>query len=156
MRTVLFAHSDIHSLTPRLSLSIYSVVQNTTPTNTVSHPALNPPRHPTNASSKPARLRITSLPWVPIVCISHTVYHPFLLSRIRGKALFPGLFSLPQPKTRFHAISLTCLSVSLYFAPRDRISGYTPRARPRALTGLRLPAVGSLSTRFPGRTYGFP
>ena len=44
----------------------------------------------------------------------------------------------------------------LTFAPCDRISGYTPRARPRALIGLRLPAVGSLHTCFPGRTYGCP
>ena len=42
------------------------------------------------------------------------------------------------------------------FALRDRISGYTPRARPRALRGHRLPAVGSPHTCFPGRTYGCP
>ena len=44
----------------------------------------------------------------------------------------------------------------LSFALRDRISGYTPRARPRALTGLRLPAVGSPNTCFHGRAYGCP
>ena len=54
---------------------------------------------------------------------------------------------------RYHAdVSFAFLSLAL----RDRISGYTPQARPRALTGLRLPAVGSHNTCFPGRTYGCP
>ena len=47
----------------------------------------------------------------------------------------------PTPKC------LSCVS-------SDRISGYTPRARPRAFTGLRLSAGGSHHTCFPGRTYG--
>ena len=157
MRTVLFAYTDYHSLACRLSLSVYTVVQ------TISHPPTPYPtlypttfRHIANASPRPARLRVTALPWACCVsvCLPNTGSNPSQLARIPGKALFPGLFLTFRFKTRFRAISLTCLSVFLSFTLRDRISGYTPRARPRALTGLRLPAVWSPNTCFPGRTYG--
>ena len=63
------------------------------------------------------------------------------------------LYVTPTPFTTQHR---HLAQVSLFRPPCDRISGYTPRARPRALTGLRIPAVGSPHTCFPGRTYGCP
>ena len=111
MRNVSHAHTDIYSLTSRLSLSVYNDVHKiTTPTR--------PPRS--------------------------------YVSR-----RYPGpMYVILTPFTtqlRYHThVSFAFLSL----APFDRIPGYTPRARPRALTGLRLPAVGSPNTCFPGRTYG--
>ena len=79
----------------------------------------------------PPVIRVTALPRA-LVCHTHTVYYP-----------------TPLPRPSVSRASLSC-------SPCDRISGYTPRARPRALTGHRLPAVGSPHTCFPGRTYGCP
>ena len=154
MRTVFFAYTDTHGLTSRLSLSIHTVVRNTprppTPYPTMSPlPIVTPPTHPPGQPDFVSR-RYPG----PAVCLSNTVYYSPLLPRIPGKALFPGLFCILRHKTKLHAISLTCLSVFLSFTLRDRNSGYTPRARPRALTGLRLPAVGSHNTCFHWRTYG--
>ena len=90
---------------------------------------------PTSTNSLPQRaplvIRVTALPQA-LVCHTHTVYYP-----------------TPLPRS-------SVSRVSLFRLPCDRISGYTPRARPRALIGLRLPAVGSPHTCFPGRTYGCP
>ena len=47
------------------------------------------------------------------------------VSKHPGKAIFSGLFLTFRLETRFYAISLTCLSMSLSFALRDLISGYT-------------------------------
>ena len=76
-------------------------------------------------------IRATALPQA-LVCHTHTVYYP-----------------TPLPRSSVSRVSLSC-------SPCDRNSGYTPRARPRALTVHRLPAVGSPHTCFPGRTYGCP
>ena len=54
------------------------------------------------------------------------------------------------------ATTLKCLSrVSFMLSLRPEFRLHPP-ARPRALTGHRLPAVGSPHTCFPGRTYGCP
>ena len=85
----------------------------------------------TTPTRLPPVIRVTALPRA-FVCHTHTVYYP-----------------TPLPRSSVSRVSLSCSTC-------DRISGYTPRARPRALTGLRLPAVGSPHTCFPGRTYGCP
>ena len=156
MHTVLHTYTHIRSLTSRLSLSVYTVVPNNTDQPT-PYPTIPP--HPIGTTPThlpcPAKLRVTALPRAICMSFPHrlTIIH---LPRIPGKALFPGLPRLLRHKTRPHPVSLTYLYVSLFFAPRDRLFGNTPRARPRALTGLRIPAVGSPNTCFPGRNYGCP
>ena len=63
MCTVFFDYSDIHCLTSRLSLSVYTIVPNTslslTPYPTLPQPLVGtPPTH----FPRPARLRVTKLP----------------------------------------------------------------------------------------------
>ena len=84
----------------------------------------------TYSNAPPPVIRVAASPRAP--CMSHP--HHLL------------------PNTALTSKCLSCVALTLC----DRISGHTPRARPRALIGLRLPAVWSLHTCFPGRTYGCP
>ena len=94
-------------------------------------------------------------------CHFHTVFqNKHLLQRAspghtrRGVTPGPLYVTSTQFSTQHRShvqVSLVCRSHSL-----RPDSGYTTRARPRAFTGLRLPAVGSPNTCFPGRTYGCP
>ena len=157
MRSVPSTHTDSHSLTSRLSLSVYTVAQNTsnlpTPYNTLPQ---TPFRHLTNAFPPASQTSCHGVTLGPhCMFFSHRLVTISVHTHPR-QAHFPGLFLTSRHKTRFHAISLTCISASLSVAPRDRISGYTHRARPRALTGLRFPAVGSPISCFHGRAYGCP
>ena len=81
--------------------------------------------------------------------VSFTTFTNHHLSHASQAKPFPGLLRISRHRPKSHAVSFLRLSVSLSFALRDRFSGYTPRARPRALTGLRLPAVWCHSTCFP-------
>ena len=68
---------------------------------------------------------------------------------------YPGPMYVTLTPFSTHHLYHDHVSIAFPSFPRcNRISGYTPRARPRALTGLRLPAVGSPITCFPVRTYG--
>ena len=71
MRNVLPAYTDIHSLTSRLSLSVYPDVHKiTTPTRL------------------PPVIRVTALPRAH-VCYTHTVYYPTPLPRPSVSRAFP-------------------------------------------------------------------
>ena len=71
---------------------------------------------------------------------------------------YPGpLYVTPTPFTTQHRSHVQVSLVFFFLALLATGFPVTPpRARPRALTGLRLPAVGSPHTCFPGRTYGCP
>ena len=167
MRNVSPANTDILSLTSRLSLPVHTDIHNT----------LTTPRTPRSYVSRryPGPMYVTPTPFttqlryhahMPFVFLSFAVIStpssklsaypnaPPPVIRVAALPRAPCMshpHRLP-PNTAPTSKCLLCVALT----PCDRISGYTPRARPRALIGLRLPAVGSLHTCFPGRTYGCP
>ena len=121
-----------HSLT-RLSLSVYTVIQNTTPTHTVSHPAPPPigttPTHP----PRPARLRVTVLPRA--CCMSFPPRLLFITFNTHPR-------QRPLPRSALHTPTNTQISrnfahmsfcVSVFRFPRSAFLLYPPRHhRPQA------------------------
>ena len=107
MHTVSHAHTDIHSLIPRLSLSVHTDVHNT------STPTRFPPV-----------IRVTALPRAN-VCHTHSVYYsaPLPRSRVFRVSLFHSsrqYFRLhpPSPAPRPHRPPASGRRVSSHLFPR--------------------------------------
>ena len=141
MCTVLFDYSDIHILTSRLSLSVYTVVSKYRPhIHTVPHPAPTFDRHHIHASTLASQ---TSCHGVT-TCLLYVFPTPFIIHHLYhaspAKLSFQSCLAHPDKNPHFALFRpriFRCLSLSL--AQRNRIFGFThePGPAPSPATGFR-------------------